>query len=203
MKLRYSPTSPYVRKVVITATELGLNDKIERIATDPWAADTNLRTDNPLSKVPCLITDDGEAIYDSPVICEYLNAVAKGSLFPTDIKARFKTLTLAATGDGMTDAGVLLIAENVRRPKELKWEWWDQRQRTNIYCAMDVIEGAIGGLVSEGPLTIAEITIGAGLGWLDFRFPDLAWRDSRPGLAKWFEAISKRPSFVTSAPPKS
>lgn len=202
MQLRYSTTSPFVRKVIITAHELGINDKIERIVTDPWAADTDIRKVNPLSKLPCLITDDGDAVYDSPVICEYLNAVAGGSLFPTEIKARFRALTLAATGDGMTDAGVLHLCEVVRRPSEFLWQWWDDRQMANITGAMDVLEGAAGELKSDGPITIAEITIGAGLGWMDLRFPDMGWRDSRPNLAKWFDAIAQRPSFVTSAPPK-
>lgn len=203
MQLRYSPTSPFVRKVIITAHEVGLFDRIECIRTDPWAADSDIRKVNPLSKVPCLITDDGDAVYDSPVICEYLNAIGGGSLFPTETKARFHTLTLAAAGDGMTDAGILHLAETVRRPSEFFWQWWDDRQMTNMRSAMDVIEDAADELVAEGPITIAEVTIGAGLGWVDLRFPDLGWRDSRPGLAKWFEAISQRPSFVKSAPPKS
>jgi glutathione S-transferase len=88
MKLRYSPTSPFVRKALIAAYEVGLEDKIEKISTDPWAADTDLRADNPLSKVPCLVTDEGETIFDSLVICEYLNTMGNGSLFPTDIQAR-------------------------------------------------------------------------------------------------------------------
>ena len=97
MKLRYSPTSPYVRKVSITAIETGLADKIERVTTDPWSAETDLGNSNPIGKVPCLITDDGMAIYDSPVICEYLDSLNTGEkLIPASGEARFKALTLAA-----------------------------------------------------------------------------------------------------------
>lgn len=202
MQLRYSPTSPFVRKVVITAIETGLDDRIERIATDPWAADTDLRKTNPLSKVPCLITDDGLSIFDSPVICEYLDAIGNGSLFPTDTAARFNALTLAATADGMTDAGVLLVVENLRRPAELKWDWWVERQTATMNKAMDVLESNAAGFGTDGPITIAEVTAGAGLGWVDLRFPDFGWRDNRPALAKWFESVSARPSFKASAPPK-
>lgn len=202
MKIRYSPTSPFVRKALIAAYEVGLGDKIERIATDPWSTDTDLRTENPLSKVPCLVTDDGDTLFDSFVICEYLNTIGGGSLFPTDIKARFKALTLAAAADGALDAGVLRVVETIRRPEELRWGWWLERQNANMNGAFDLIEKSAGDLKAEGPITIAEVTLGGGLDWIDLRFPDFDWRKGRPGLAAWHAAASERPSFKATLPPK-
>ncbi len=202
MKLRYSPTSPYVRKVSITAIEAGLADKIENVSTDPWSAETDLGQSNPIGKVPCLTTDTGDPIYDSPVICEYLDSLNNGpKLFPEDADARFKALTLAATGDGMLDAGVLLLIETVRRPAELKWDWWAERQASVVNRCMDVADAAADGMAATGgPITIAEISIGAGLGWIDLRFPDFGWRKERPALADWFDKISERPSFEQTVP---
>jgi glutathione S-transferase len=202
MQLRYSPTSPFVRKVSVTAIECGLADKIENVATDPWSADTDLRRSNPMSKVPCLMTDAGMALYDSPVICEYLDSLNKGTkIFPTDSDARFKALTLAAAGDGMTDAGVLYLVENMRRPEELRWDWWSARQKETMNKCMDTADAAADSMIgTDGPITIAEITIGCGLGWIDLRFPDFGWRDDRPALADWFDNISARPSFEQTVP---
>ncbi len=201
MQLRYSPTSPYVRKVSITAIEAGLADRIERVSTDPWSAETDLTGSNPVGKVPCLITDDGTAIYDSPVICEYLDSLNSGTkLIPASGDARFKALTLAAAGDGMLDAGVLLLIETVRRPAELKWDWWVERQDSVVKRCMDVADAAADTLATDGDITIAEITIGAGLGWIDLRFPDLGWRKERPALADWYDKISERPSFEQTVP---
>ena len=203
MQLRYSPTSPYVRKVSITAIETGLDGRIERIPTDPWSAETDLGKSNPIGRVPCLVADDGSAIYDRPVICEYLDSLNEGTkLFPAEREARFKALTLAATADGMLDAGVLLLVETRRRPEELKWDWWVERQSTVIGRCMNVLEDAADDLATDGPITIAEVTIGAGLGWIDLRYPDLGWRKERPALADWFDKISGRPSFEATEPPK-
>lgn len=201
MQLRYSPTSPYVRKVSITAIEAGLADKIENVATDPWSAETDLVQSNPVGKVPCLITDDGLAIYDSPVICEYLDSLNTGSkLIPAESAARFKALTLAAAADGMLDAGVLLLIETKRRPAELLWDWWVERQTSVISRSMDVADAAADSLATDGPITIAEVTIGSALGWIDLRYADLGWRADRPALADWFDKISERPSFVQTVP---
>lgn len=203
MQLRYSATSPYVRKVVIAAAELGLDDKIERVTTDPWSPETDLRKSNPLSKIPCLITDEGNAIYDSPVICEYLNTIANGTLYPTETEARFKTLTLAAAADGLLDAGVLLVVERMRRPEELRWDWWIERQITNIRSAFAVLEEAADDLITEGPITIAEVGVAATLDWIQLRHPDLDWAADFPKLKAWYDKTAARPSFKASAPPQS
>lgn len=202
MQLRFSPTSPYVRKVSITAIEAGLADRIERISTDPWSAETDLGQSNPIGKVPCLVTDDGAAVYDSPVICEYLDSLNTGTkLFPENGDARFKALTLAAAADGMLDAGVLLLIETKRRPAELLWDWWAERQTTVINRSMDVADAAADAMATtDGPITIAEVAIGSALGWIDLRFPDMGWRADRPALADWFDKISERPSFEQTVP---
>jgi len=203
MQLRYSPTSPFVRKVRITAIEAGLQDQIEHVSTDPWSAENDLNQSNPVGKVPCLVTDDGLAVYDSPVICEYLDSLNKGSkMFPEDPAVRFKVLSLAAAGDGMTDAGILHLIESVRRPQELKWDWWDDRQQETMKRCMAVLNAAAPSMATtDGPITIAEITAGSGLGWMDLRFKDLNWRADNPALADWFEKISERPSFKETEPP--
>lgn len=203
MQLRFSPTSPFVRKVRIVAIEAGLDEQIEHVSTDPWAAETDLGQSNPLGKVPCLITDDGMALYDSPVICEYLDSLNTGEkMFPEDSAVRFKTLALTAAADGMTDAGVLHLMESVRRPQEFKWDWWSDRQRATMDRCMAVLNGAAPSMATtDGPVTIAEIATGSGLGWVDLRFPDFAWRDDHPALAEWFAKVSERPSFKATEPP--
>jgi glutathione S-transferase len=199
MKLRYSPTSPYVRKVVVTLIETGLDDKVERIPTNVWDPATDIAKDNPLGKVPTLITDDGAALYDSPVICEYLDGLHDGDkLFPASGAARLKALKLQALGDGMTDAGILRLLEG-RRPQELQWDKWADRQANAVARAMDALDAEADGM-AKGPVTIGHIAVGCSLGWLDFRFADLGWRKDRPALADWFDDFSERASMTASAP---
>ncbi len=198
MKLRYNPASPYVRKVTVTLIETGLEDRVERIPTNPHDPETDIATVNPLGKVPTLITDDGEVLVDSPVICEYLDSLHDGAkLFPAPGAPRWRALRLLALGDGMTDAGVLRRTES-RRPEAFRYDKWVDRQNTVIGRAMDALEGELERL--DGPLTIGHIAVACSIGWLDFRFPDLDWRAERPGLAEWFEAFSERPSMTATVP---
>lgn len=198
MKLRYSPLSPFVRKVTVTLIETGLEDRVERIPTDVWDPETDIAKDNPLGKIPTLITDDGKALYDSPVICEYLDGLHDGEkLFPASGQARWQALRLQALGDGMSEAGVLRLLET-RRPEEVRYEKWIARQTATVFRAMDALESEVDGL--EGPPGIGQVAVGCSLGWLDFRFPDLGWRQDRPGLAEWFEGFSERPSMTATVP---
>ncbi len=198
MKLRYAPASPYVRKVTVTLIETGLEDRVERIPTNPHDPETDIATVNPLGKIPALITDDGEVLVDSPVICEYLDSLHDGAkLFPASGAPRWRALRLLALGDGMTDAGVLRRAES-RRPEAFQYDKWADRQNTVIGRAMDALEGELERL--DGPLTIGHIAVACSIGWLDFRFPDLDWRAGRPGLAEWFEAFGERPSMTATVP---
>ena len=198
MKLRYSPLSPFVRKVTVTLIETGLDERVERMPTDVWNPDTDIARDNPLGKVPALILDDGKVLYDSPVICEYLDGLHDGEkLFPASGEARWGALRLLALGDGMTDAGIARLLES-RRPGEFQYDKWMNRQTTVVFRAMDALEGEVEGL--ETGFGIGQISVACSLGWLDFRFPDLDWRQDRPGLADWFEGVYERPSMMQTVP---
>ena len=198
MKLRYNPVSPYVRKVTVTLIETGLEDRVERIPTNPHDPETDIATVNPLGKIPALVTDDGEVLVDSPVICEYLDSLHDGAkLFPAPGAPRWRALRLLALGDGMTDAGVLKLLES-RRPEAFQYDKWAQRQGTVIGRAMDALEGELERL--DGPLTIGHIAVACSIGWLDFRFQDMDWRADRPGLAEWFEVFGERPSMTATVP---
>jgi len=199
MQLRYSPTSPYVRKVMVTALETGLDKKIEKISTNPWDPETDLPKDNPIGKVPALKTDGGEVLFDSPVICEYLDAQQSGDkLFPASGDARWSVLKLQALADGILDAAVACVVEG-KRPKELQSKDWIARQKNAIERSLDALEHSISKL-DGGQLTIAQIAAGCALGYLDFRKPVDAWRKGRPKLAKWYEEFSKRPSMQATVP---
>ncbi len=203
MKLRYSPTSPYVRKVSVTAIELGLRERIERIPTDTQDRDSGLAEHNPLGKVPALILDDGGLLYDSPVICEYLDSLHGGPrIFPAAGPERWTALRQQALGDGILDAAILCMLEMVRRPDEFRWQRWIDHQTAKVVRAVGRLETEAaefeGGL--EGPLTIGQIAAGCALGYLDFRFPELDWRAGRPKLAAWYENFAQRPSMRQTMP---
>lgn len=198
MKLRYSPASPYVRKILATAIETGLDDGIELVPANVWDPATDIARDNPLGKVPALITDGGEALYDSPVICEYLDSLHGGQpLFPPAGGARWRALRRQALGDGILDAGILRLLEG-RRPESERSSGWIERQKNVVGRALDAFEDEAGDL--DGPVTIGHVTLGVALGYLDFRYADDAWRDGRPGLDAWYAAFSERRSMTATVP---
>lgn len=198
MKLRYSPTSPYVRKTVIAAIECGLRERIETVETNPWSPDTDLGEDNPLGKVPALITEDGMVLFDSPVICEYLDSQgAAATLFPAPGPARWSALRVQALGDGILDAAVLRLLEG-RRPEARQSADWAARQKRAIERSLDALEADRSAL--DGAVTIGQIAVGAALGYLDFRFAADEWRATRPGLTAWYEAFAARPSMQDTIP---
>lgn len=198
MKLHYSPTSPYVRKVMIVALESGQAGRLEKAAVnlaDPNAAYTK---DNPLAKVPALVTDDGLALFDSPVICEFLDAQHTGTkLFPPPGPARWKALRFQALADGLLDAALLRRYET-QRPQNLQSQEWADKQKLKMTRALDVLEAEAADL--EGPLTIGSITVGCALGYLDLRFAAERWRQGRPRLAAWYEKTAQRKSFLETVP---
>ncbi|HRQ82547.1 MAG TPA: glutathione S-transferase N-terminal domain-containing protein [Azospirillaceae bacterium] len=197
MKLRYSATSPYVRKVTMTIIECGLEDKVERVATNAWDAETDLPADNPLGKVPALTTDDGTVLFDSPVICEYLDSLHDGAkLFPAAGPARWAALRLQALGDGLNDASVARRLEEMRPDGERSQKWID-RQTTAMARTLDVLEGEVDGFA--GGVDIGALALMSALGYLDLRFAGDDWRSSRPKLAAWFDAAAKRRSYVATA----
>ena len=196
MKLFFSPTSPYVRKVLVTAREVGCEARIELLdaAANPINRDAKIVAHNPLGKVPTLLTDDGVALYDSRVICEYLNAQGGGRLFPADGADRWEALTWQALGDGLLDAALLVRYENNTRPESLRWSDWTAGQ-------MDKIHTSLRELDTHGPgrraaFDIGHITIGCALWYLDLRYPELDWRSRFPALAQWSEPLMKRESMT-------
>lgn len=198
MQLRHSPASPYVRKVMVTAIETGLESRIEVVPTDVWSADTDIGAVNPLGKVPTLTTDDGEILYDSPVICAYLDSLHDGAkLLPAAGAAHWRAQRQQALADGLLDAAVLVRLE-ARRPPEQQSPAWRDRQQAVVNRALDQLEADAEAL--EGPVTIGQIAVGCALGYLDFRFADDGWRRDRPRLAAWYEAFAKRPSMRATVP---
>jgi glutathione S-transferase len=199
MKLRYSPASPYVRKVMIVALEGGLAERIEKLPTSvvPVNANDALQAENPLVKLPSLTTDAGETLYDSPVICEYLDSLhKKPQMFPDPGPARWTALRRQALGDGILDAAILTRYETTVRPKELQWTEWVDGQMRKVRGALDALENERFGDAFD----IGTLTIGCALGYLDFRFPSEDWRKARPKLAAWFAQISRRPSMKATEP---
>lgn len=199
MKLLYSPTSPFVRKVTMTAALRGLSDRLEIVFANAMASDPHLVAANPLSKVPALLTDDGHGLFDSPVICEYLDSMGTsgGSLFPPVGPARWTALRLQALGDGIMDAAVMCVFEG-RRPVEEARTANIQRQKAAISRSLDVLEVEIETL--DGPWTIGSITIAAALDYINFRLGADNWLDGRPKLAAWFEKIGQDPVFASTKP---
>ena len=196
MKLRFSPTSPYVRKVLATAHEAGIVDRIEKVPTDVMGPKSDLGRDNPLGKVPALILGDGTVLFDSPVICEYLDAEhGGGRLLPESGPERWKVLRQQALGDGILDAAVASVFEGKRDPQQ-RSDHWLGRWRAAITRALDDLEARADDLA--GPPTLGQIAVGCALGYLDFRKVDEAWRSGRPGLSAWYEQFSKRPSMQAS-----
>lgn len=198
MKLYYSPTSPFVRKVNVCAFELGVDDKLERIITNPWENNADLLANNPLSKVPTLITDDGMVLYDSPVICEYLDTLVGGDkLLPGEGAERWDALRLQALGDGILDAAVSRFLER-KRPQAQKSSDWDGIQRESIRRALTSLQGEVSGWTDT--VTIGQIAVACALGYLDFRFAEEDWHLENPDLDEWFAKFAQRKSMQATLP---
>ncbi|MHC8287202.1 glutathione S-transferase [Pseudomonas sp. XS1P51] len=200
-KLYYATTSPYVRKVMVTAHYLGLAEQIEKLdsAAHPIKRDERIAAFNPLAKVPAMQTADGLALYDSRVICEYLDAHAGGSLFPREGQQRWISLARQALGDGLLDAAMLARYETVARPAEKQWDGWLDGQLTKIRAVLADIERQAPHY-SNVPNDIGLIAIGCGLGYLDFRFAEFGWRNGHPATADWFAAFDQHPAMVATRP---
>ena len=199
MKLRHAALSPFVRKVMVAAHELALAGRIELEPTNvsPIQANQTLAAENPLMKVPSFVTDDGLVLFDSPVICEYLDSLAGGGmLFPAAGPERWTALRRQALGDGILDALVLVRYESLR-PEAKRWSGWTDGQTTKAHQGLAAAEQE--GL--SGFSTIGHIAIGVMLGYLDFRFPDDGWRRRHSRLAGWYEQIAERPAMRLTRPP--
>ena len=200
MKLHWSPRSPFVRKVMVFAHEVGLAGRLELVRTFVASTQANaeLMKDNPIGKIPALIADDGTVLYDSTVICEYLDSLHGGPrLFPQPPQ-RWKALRWHALGDNMLDNLVPWRNERMRPP---------ERQSPEMFAALETkIRSTLAALNGEAaelgrtPVTIGHVAISVALGYMDFRFSDLKWRDGNARIAAWYENFSQRPSIRNTAP---
>ena len=203
MRLLSSPTSPYARKVRMTLIEKGLADQVTVDAAVPLGTAEEaaaVRRVNPLAKIPALVLDTGEALYDSPVICEYLDSLGTGpTLLPAAGPARWTALRRQALGDGVADAAFNIVMEHRRPEAQRSTEWLDRWARA-VHGAADALEqelahGALG-------FDLGAIALSAAFGYVDFRLPQIDWRAGRPRLTEAFAELAARPSFVATAPPK-
>lgn len=195
MKLHWSPRSPFVRKVMIAAHELGVADRIETVRTVVQMTQPNakLLLDNPLSKIPTLVLDDGTALFDSLTICEYLDHLAGvPRLFPPPGPARWTALTWHALGNGLLDMLVLWRNERDKKPEQQTAEWLASFV-TKTRASLDQLE-ATAPTLGATPFNIGHIAIGCALSYLDFRFDALGWRGGRDALAAWHQGFSARAS---------
>lgn len=200
LTLRYSPSSPYARKVRVVAHECALAGRIEEIPSNPWAAPEDLKALNPLGKIPTLVTEDGFALFDSAVICEFLDTLHDGRrMFPGNGRARWEALRAQALGDGVMDAAVLWRVEITQRKEQGPTPGWVERQKGAVVRSLDMLDRGEPALA--GPPTIGPIAIACALGYLDYRFGFLNWREGRPRLAAWHAAFAARPSMAATAPP--
>ena len=204
MKLIGSLTSPYVRKVRIVFLEKKVDVDLE--LENVWAADTKISQNNPLGKIPCLILDDGEAIYDSRVIAEYVDTLSPvGKLIPAGSRERATVKTWESLADGIDDAGILARLELTLRPPEQQSSEWVDRQTGKMNTALAQMSHQLG----ENPwchgnqMTLADIAVGCALGYLLFRFPNIAWQAQYPNLDNLYQQLMQRPSFAETMPPTS
>lgn len=206
LKLLYAPTSPYVRKVMVCAHLAGVADQIQWLdsAANPVRRDDRIAVYNPLAKVPTLILADGQSLYDSRVICEYLAHMGgNADLFPAVGPRRWVALTQQALGDGLLDAALLARYERTARPAEYQWTVWREAQLVKVDACLGQIERQIEPQAATPPTqapTIGEVTLGCALGYLDFRFPELDWRASHPRATQWEAAFRKLPAMQATLP---
>lgn len=193
LTLHWSPRSPYVRKVMVCAHELGLVDRIHKVRSVAAMLKPNaaLMQDNPLSKIPTLVREDGSTLFDSVVICEYLNDLAGGTLFPASGEAKWQALRWHAFGDGFLDALILWRNEREReQPLPALMEAFETKVAATL-ARLDEEAAAL----EKAPFTIGTVAIACALGYMDFRFEAYGWRARAPRLARWHAGVSERPSM--------
>jgi glutathione S-transferase len=200
LTLRHSPSSPFVRKIRIAASVLGLDRELALEPADTMNAGDTIRSQNPLGKIPALLLEDGTVLFDSRVILEYLDHRAGGGrIIPKDASARFAALRLQALADGIMDASVLLVYEGRWRPPERHEPKWIDLQSGKVARALAALEAAPPAL--DAPPNVGQIALACALGYRDFRFPG-SWRKDHPRLVAWLEDFARRvPAFAATAPP--
>ncbi|OYW61484.1 MAG: glutathione S-transferase [Rhodobacterales bacterium 32-66-7] len=200
MRLYHAPASPFVRKVMILLHEAGATDRVTLVpaAGNPLDPGTMPVDRNPLGKVPALERDDGPTLYDSRVICRYLDTTLDAGLYPPPPRL-WDTLVLEATADGISDAAVLMRYEEFVRPEATRSPDWVAAQWSKVERALDAVEARWMSHLAA-PLDMGQIALGAALGYLDFRQAARDWRTSRPVLAGWWAEFAQRPSLLATAP---
>jgi len=202
MKLFYAPQSPFARKVRAAAIELGLEERIqlEYAEVVPGRPNTEYaRSRNPLRRVPALLTDSGETIFDSTVICEYLDALAGGGmLIPQDARHRWRVLTNHALAQGMCESVILIRYETWLRPEAARWPAWVDDHWDKINSGLDWFEHNESEL--NEPINLAHLALGCLLGYVDFRRPHNGWRERFSNINAWFARLEQRPSFARTKP---
>jgi glutathione S-transferase len=201
MKLIGSVASPYVRKVRVVLAEKKLDYSFELESV--WSAETKIHLSNPLGKVPCLVMEDGSALYDSRVIVEYLDTLTPVcKLLPPNGRDRADVKMWEALADGVLDAAVLARLEKTLRPPQQQSSAWIERQLGKVQAGLQVLSENLGDapFCRGNHYTLADVAVGCALGWLSFRFPELGWRDDYPNLARLFDKLSERASFKDTAP---
>jgi len=201
MKLFCSKTSPYARKVRVAIEELGLADQVEEAVVDPFAPPPDLLAANPLSRIPTLVTERGEALPDSALILDYLAHRKSGLATLARGSKRWEVLRRAQIADGVIDAAVSIVMEK-RRPESIHYLPFLDRQTQIIGRALDQLNADAGLLALQTP-GVCEITCGVALGYLDFRLPYLEWRKGREPLAHWYTVFAQRPSMQKTQPPSA
>ncbi|MBA1154589.1 glutathione S-transferase [Microvirga mediterraneensis] len=202
LKLFHSPASPYVRKVLVSAHEKGVENQIELLpsAAGPVKRDQAIVSHNPSGKVPTAILPDGQSLFDSRVICAYVDTLSDTPrLVPASHEERFRALTLEALADSILDAALLCRYETVLRPEEKRWTDWYNGQMEKVDSGLDDLSrNWLTAL--QGPISAGTIAVACALGYLDFRFSDKDWRTGRDALASWYGEFAKRDSMKATWP---
>ena len=203
MKLIGSTTSPYVRKVRIVMAEKKLDYQF--LLDNVWSADTKIAASNPLGKVPCLVMEGAEAVFDSRVIVEYLDTLSPvGKLIPSTGRERAEVKTWEALADGLLDAAILVRLENTfeGRTEGQRSQAWIDRQMDKVHASLKAMAQGLGDkpFCSGIHLSLSDIAVGCALGWLEFRFPEIAWRSEYPNLGRLLDKLMLRPSFADTQP---
>ena len=204
IRLIASPTSPYARKVRVVMAEKRIECEVDMV--DVWAPDSPIARANPLGKVPCLIMDDGDAVFDSRVIVEYLDTLTPvGHLIPNTGRQRVAVKTWEALADGIIDAAVLVRVEHSQRHEAQRSQDWIDRQTGKIQSGLQAASEWLGekGWCNDQHFSLADIALGVMLGYLDFRFAHIDWRAAHPNLALHYDKLAARPSFQETVPPQA
>ena len=198
MKLLMAGPSPFVRKVLVLLHETGQGGDVETVTVTaaPGGTDATLKAANPVGKIPALVRDEGPTLYDSRVICRYLDDRAGAGLYP---EKGWDTLVLEATADALMEAAVLMVYEKRFRPEEIWSSDWIEAQWGKVTGALDALNARWMSHLA-GPMDVGHIGVACGLGYLDFRHGDRDWRKGRDALAGWYESFAARPSMTETAP---